>query len=801
MMDQHVFELKEWARVHTSGFRDLSAEDEGLCLCPFHDDHNPSCWLGFGARNGRFKCRACGASGTLGDLADRLNVSSPLFRTKNETEAEYVYVRPDGSELLKVVRIRKEDGAKTFPQYHRRGVEWVKGRVRPNPLFKADELVQATAGTLCFVVEGEKAALAGRAKGLLCTTAPMGAGKFDQVGEEYLDLLRPLSVVILPDNDEPGRKHANQIKQILAKVGILSRIVELPNLPAKGDLADTKLSGAEIMDLVNSRYKGDSGDTVTAGHQKPYARPVSPGSGAMVTAGDSGDTWEEPLPIYANPTLPEFPVEALGATLAPYGRAVIRALQPPPDLVGLGLLGMLSTVLTKAVEIEVGANWIEPANLYLLAGADVADRKSATLSEIREPISALEQIVVQEVRAENSKRRRRRDEIEQHLAKTKGKAAPNREQLLAELDSDELKHLPKPQLWTDNSGMEKLACICASSPLETVAVISAEAHFLKNAAGAYRNNDVLLGILLPGYSRKEPYREDRIGRESVDLRDPLISICCSVQPEVILGFLRKKEFRDLGLVARFWVSLSKSPAGYRDLNPPSIPGDLRIEYRELLRKLFALRPNAGRDPLLISLSHEAKRMFDDLRSWCETEIRPGASLYEMRDWASRLPGNTARVALLLHMSKHPEKDAPCVSADTMGNALRIAEWALEHGKAVFQIGTQNDKNQDAAWVLERLRKFQSEEGSWDTFTIRELHRRTQRQFPTADRLRGALTFLHEYGYLRPADPDQKQPTRYVVNPRSWTPADSSAIVERPRTWRPAERNGCVRPDAPVGVGA
>ena len=43
--------------------------------------------------------------------------------------------------------------------------------------------------------------------GLTATTNPMGAGKWQ---ESYSEILKGANVVILPDNDEPGRNHAVQ---------------------------------------------------------------------------------------------------------------------------------------------------------------------------------------------------------------------------------------------------------------------------------------------------------------------------------------------------------------------------------------------------------------------------------------------------------------------------------------------------------------------------------------------------------------------------------------------------------------
>ena len=63
----------------------------------------------------------------------------------------------------------------------------------------------------------------------------MGAGKW----RGYYDQeLKGRHVVILPDNDSPGRAHATTIASHLHGVAASVRVVELPDLPPKGDVSD-----------------------------------------------------------------------------------------------------------------------------------------------------------------------------------------------------------------------------------------------------------------------------------------------------------------------------------------------------------------------------------------------------------------------------------------------------------------------------------------------------------------------------------------------------------------------------------
>jgi hypothetical protein len=122
---------------------------------------------------------------------------------------------------------------------------------RDRVLFRLPELIQADPAEPVFIVEGEKDALSLASLGLIATTNVMGAGKWRS---QYSEALRSRQVVILPDNDEAGRKHGRAVADSLYGVAASIRIVELPGLPDKGDVSDWLASGetkARLLDLAS----------------------------------------------------------------------------------------------------------------------------------------------------------------------------------------------------------------------------------------------------------------------------------------------------------------------------------------------------------------------------------------------------------------------------------------------------------------------------------------------------------------------------------------------------------------------
>ncbi|MCZ8098177.1 MAG: AAA family ATPase, partial [Burkholderiales bacterium] len=123
-----------------------------------------------------------------------------------------------------------------------------------------------------FFVEGEKCVDRLRALGLPATTNPMGAGKW---WEDLNPHFKDADIVILPDNDPQlkkrdgtlvfhadgrpkfaGKDHAEAVANHLSGVARRVRVLELPDLPLKGDVVDWLDAGGDVdtlYDLVDTK--------------------------------------------------------------------------------------------------------------------------------------------------------------------------------------------------------------------------------------------------------------------------------------------------------------------------------------------------------------------------------------------------------------------------------------------------------------------------------------------------------------------------------------------------------------------
>lgn len=218
------------------------------CKCPVHDDDRASLSLSRGDKGIVFHCHA-GCAQT--DVLDALRARGLWNGTKKEGAARkiittYDYETAEDELLFQVVRFEPKDFRQRRPN-GKGGWIWNATGVKQVP-YLLPELSRAIAAReTIFVVEGEKDVDRLRLLGITATCNAGGAGKWRPEHSQYL---KGANVIIIPDNDEPGRKHAQQVRESLTGIAAAVRIAELPGLPPKGDVSDWLAQGGTAEELL-----------------------------------------------------------------------------------------------------------------------------------------------------------------------------------------------------------------------------------------------------------------------------------------------------------------------------------------------------------------------------------------------------------------------------------------------------------------------------------------------------------------------------------------------------------------------
>jgi putative DNA primase/helicase len=163
----------------------------------------------------------------------RTKLGLPPFkaRKKNGGDAawtlisEHVYRDEFGAPYLRVRRCLDGEGKKQYPQSKWDGAQWIKGKPRGAKIpYRLPELLAAPAATIVYIAEGEKCADVLAKLGFVATTNSEGAGKWLACLNGYF---KDRNVVILADNDLPGRKHVQLVARNLDGVALSVRTLDL----------------------------------------------------------------------------------------------------------------------------------------------------------------------------------------------------------------------------------------------------------------------------------------------------------------------------------------------------------------------------------------------------------------------------------------------------------------------------------------------------------------------------------------------------------------------------------------------
>jgi predicted transcriptional regulator len=173
-------------------------------------------------------CRRAGNTENLGNGADSDGWFIPYSYCDRNRKLLYQVVKRPLRQKAERFFMRRPD-----PADHTEWVSNLQGVERV--LYRLPELIAADPELPVFICEGEKDVDNVRGLGLVATCNPGGSGKWRIEFNEFLD---DADVVILPDNDKAGERHAADVSEKIAPVVRSCAVVRLPGLGPGEDVSD-----------------------------------------------------------------------------------------------------------------------------------------------------------------------------------------------------------------------------------------------------------------------------------------------------------------------------------------------------------------------------------------------------------------------------------------------------------------------------------------------------------------------------------------------------------------------------------
>ena len=485
------------------------------------------------------------------------------------------------------------------------------------------------------------------------------------------------------------------------------------------------------------------------------------------------DDWPEPVPLVYQQKTP-LPVTSLPDWGARYVDEVSNHLQVASCLTMANLLGAVSTAIAKKFRVEIKPGYIEPLNLYILAPAPPAERKTAAQAKIFAPIYEWERDKAKNMKQEIAEAASKRKSQEAIIASLRNKLGRSEDQGsliedIARMEANLPEIIHSPRLIGDDITPEALASLMALHD-QRLGIVSTEGGIFDTLAGRYNSGVANLDLVLKAHAN-EAVRVDRKSGHPVMMDSPSLTLCLSPQPEVLTNLMNKPGFRGRGLLGRFIYVLPESRLGRRLIDTPAISQVCQDTYRSALRRLLELpwSTNEYGDPVgcVLYLDQAAYRSWIEFAQWIERELAGGGKFETVTDWAGKLPGLSARLAGNLHVMEHQTVSPKNkLSQSTMDCALELAVALAGHALAAFELMGTDPGIEAARYCLAWITRQGIEQ-----FTQRDCHRGVRGRYAQVDQVRAALSILEDRGYIQaltrssPKRSGRKNSPSYLINPK------------------------------------
>jgi replicative DNA helicase len=552
---------------------------------------------------------------------------------------------------------------------------------------------------------------------------------------------------------------------------------------------DLPLSAAQVRAQIDGAIRWAEKHPTETERARVHARRILNGDQAGSNRPDiwaESVRWEIPVPLTTRRAVPTFPINALPHWLADWACEVSREKGATVDLAATLALGVVAGALARHVQVSPRPGWWEPVNLYLAVALEPGQRKSPIFKQALRPVRLLERdlaAVWQEhqalavLSAEILQKRRR-----ELIAAAADDDELDNEELSRRMEEmagglDEPDPPPPPRLLTEDVTAEGLASLLAQHG-RIIAASDEGAAIFENFAGRYSRGSSSWDLFNKAHAGVD-VAVDRKSTGAVIVLDPALTLVIATQPSVLRDLWSKPGTEGRGVLARPLYSLPEPM--FATGRTPAADGAVLADFERRVRALFADIPTLLVDeehrprPVTLTLDPAAERIFELYEFELASRRRDlGVSDRAEEEgaylgWLSKLAGQTARLAAVLHAAKHWTDGTTLnttIGRRTVDSAVALARYFDDNALAVFGLMGEMPNQRLARAILGWLSNRPANELAG--LTVRDVHR-SRGHGVTAEQVHAALRLLETHGFVRlqsrsPATQGGRPSTHVRVNP-------------------------------------
>ena len=418
----------------------------------------------------------------------------------------------------------------------------------------------------------------------------------------------------------------------------------------------------------------------------PLTKPESAENALIPGPPDGGD---HALEQCDDEKPPPFPTEALPPVAAALVREAAEAALVPESLTGAVALAVGAAAIGSGLEVRSGGKRRTRGNLFLLPVAESGTGKDAAFDAVAYPLRERQNELAKEwtdeirpelaadlmeaedqVKAARSELKKEKDALACGQCKEDLKAAQKR---LKEAE-DAIKR--EPCLYIGEATREALVLHLSTQAGEAGAVLAPESRgALGVLAGRYNSGKFTdEDIYCAGFSGG-PHRERRVGRESVNLERPCLTVLFMLQPDKAAELFGDEAMRESGLLPRFLCFDSKAVPEDLPETPAKVSDETEKSWRDLVRLLVETFRLPEGPPKIVDIEPEALAALRDFDNETRRRRRPGGDLADVAIFTARWAEHAWRLSVVLHALRHGAEagEAP-LCLETARSGITLARW-------------------------------------------------------------------------------------------------------------------------------
>jgi putative DNA primase/helicase len=390
-------------------------------------------------------------------------------------------------------------------------------------------------------------------------------------------------------------------------------------------------------------------------------------------------------------------------------------------MIATSAIAALSLAIQPHVNIERTQGLHSPVSLYLMTIADSGERKSTVDGFFTKAIRDYEA-----VQAEDAKPLIKDYTAKLSIWEAKYSGIKDKIRLLAKENKSTLNHETElrnlihekpepprfPRLTYADATPESLA-IALAQKWPSAGVVSAEAGIVFGSHGmgadSVTRNLAQLNQLWDG----NILQIDRKTSDSFQVRGARVTMSLMIQEATLRSFYGKSGSlaRGSGFFARFLLAWPESTQGNRQYTEPPehwpALNAFNKQITEILNQDVPINKNGELEPLMMQLSPEAKSAWIVFHNEIESKLKVGGELFDVKDVASKVADNVARLAALFQVFENGMGSMVCV--ECLDAACSIVAWHLYEARRFFSDLALPPELANAArldaWLVEHCRRL------------------------------------------------------------------------------------------------